>query len=149
MTKDTINFDASARLLKILGGFMIKDHTTGIMELIKNGFDADAKNVIVTVRNPTQPSQTQARQSIVELPAFAAAFSHACSRMSSTVCRLKAENVVKPPQNPDIRNIALVLLRCSSMKKPAQTPIMKAPRMLAASVAQGNPSCRANQSPRP
>jgi len=59
MTEEYINFISSPRLLKILGGYMIKDHTTGIMELIKNGFDADAKNVIVTVRNPTQPSQTQ------------------------------------------------------------------------------------------
>ena len=46
-----LNFESDARVVKILGDDLIKDHTTGIMELIKNGYDADAENVSVELRN--------------------------------------------------------------------------------------------------
>jgi len=40
-----INFRPKARLIKILGEQLIKDATVGIIELIKNSYDADATTV--------------------------------------------------------------------------------------------------------
>jgi DNA mismatch repair ATPase MutL len=40
-----INFRPKARLIKILGKQLIKDATVGIIELIKNSYDADATTV--------------------------------------------------------------------------------------------------------
>lgn len=42
MAKQTISFTPKARLIKILGEHLIKDATVGVLELVKNSYDADA-----------------------------------------------------------------------------------------------------------
>jgi hypothetical protein len=42
MAKQTISFTPKARLIKILGEHLIKDATVGLLELVKNSYDADA-----------------------------------------------------------------------------------------------------------
>lgn len=42
MATQTISFTPKARLIKILGEHLIKDATVGILELVKNSYDADA-----------------------------------------------------------------------------------------------------------
>ena len=44
-----IKFTPKARLIKILGEQLIKDATVGIIELVKNSYDADAKNVEIVM----------------------------------------------------------------------------------------------------
>ena len=51
MNDDYINFEADARTVILLGEDNIKDHNTAIVELIKNGYDADADNVSVNIAN--------------------------------------------------------------------------------------------------
>lgn len=48
-----------ARMVKILGEHLIRDNTVGVMELIKNGYDADAEKVIVELKNLSDPSRTE------------------------------------------------------------------------------------------
>ncbi|RLJ08504.1 MAG: hypothetical protein DRP13_02340 [Candidatus Aenigmatarchaeota archaeon] len=55
--KNKIHFRAKARMVKILGEHLIRDNTVGLMELIKNGYDADATVVtvhILKIRNPEE-----------------------------------------------------------------------------------------------
>lgn len=50
-----INFTPKARLIKILGEQLIKDATVGIIELVKNSYDADAtevKLIFDSINNP-------------------------------------------------------------------------------------------------
>lgn len=47
------------RMVKILGEHLIRDNTVGVMELIKNGYDADAENVIVELKDLADPSRTE------------------------------------------------------------------------------------------
>jgi signal transduction histidine kinase/anti-sigma regulatory factor (Ser/Thr protein kinase) len=48
-----------ARLVKIIGEHLIGDNTTGVMELIKNGYDADANGVTVELRNLLKQDETE------------------------------------------------------------------------------------------
>lgn len=48
-----------ARLVKILGEHLIRDNTVGVMELIKNGYDADAENVTIELKNLSDPLETE------------------------------------------------------------------------------------------
>lgn len=47
------------RMVKILGEHLIRDNTVGVMELIKNGYDADAEKVIVELKDLADPSRTE------------------------------------------------------------------------------------------
>jgi signal transduction histidine kinase len=46
-----INFTPKARLIKILGEQLIKDATVGIIELVKNAYDADATKVSIVMQS--------------------------------------------------------------------------------------------------
>jgi len=46
-----IKFNPKARLIKILGEQLIKDATVGIIELVKNSYDADAIDVVITMQS--------------------------------------------------------------------------------------------------
>lgn len=46
-------------MVKILGEHLIRDNTVGVMELIKNGYDADAEHVGVTLKNLSDPTKTE------------------------------------------------------------------------------------------
>lgn len=50
-----INFTPKARLIKILGEQLIKDATVGIVELIKNSYDADATKVEIVMHSLNTP----------------------------------------------------------------------------------------------
>ena len=45
MAKKSIVFTPKARLIQILGEHLIKDATVGLIELVKNSYDADATSV--------------------------------------------------------------------------------------------------------
>ena len=47
ITEDRLVLRPVARMASILGEHLIRDNTTGVLELIKNGYDADAENVLV------------------------------------------------------------------------------------------------------
>lgn len=57
-TETTVSFGVSARLVAILGQHLIRDNTVGLMELIKNGYDADATEVTVEMYDLSQPEKT-------------------------------------------------------------------------------------------
>ncbi len=42
MPNKTVSFIPKARLIKILGEHLIKDATVGLVELVKNSYDADS-----------------------------------------------------------------------------------------------------------
>jgi signal transduction histidine kinase len=50
-----INFTPKARLIKILGEQLIKDATVGIIELVKNSYDADATMVEIVMHSLNTP----------------------------------------------------------------------------------------------
>ena len=50
-----INFTPKARLIKILGEQLIKDATVGIIELVKNSYDADATKVEIVMSSLNTP----------------------------------------------------------------------------------------------
>lgn len=50
-----INFTPKARLIKILGEQLIKDATVGIIELVKNSYDADATHVEILMSSLNTP----------------------------------------------------------------------------------------------
>ncbi|MBI2558504.1 sensor histidine kinase [Candidatus Woesearchaeota archaeon] len=52
-------FKPRARLIKILGEHLIRDNTVGVLELIKNSYDADAENVSLLIEDTKDPSTTQ------------------------------------------------------------------------------------------
>ncbi len=54
----TVTFGVSARLVAILGQHLIRDNTVGLMELIKNGYDADADHVTVEMYHLADPERT-------------------------------------------------------------------------------------------
>lgn len=47
----TARFRPRARMVKILGEHLIRDNTVGLMELVKNGYDADAQTVRVELHH--------------------------------------------------------------------------------------------------
>ncbi len=51
-----INFTPKARLIKILGEQLIKDAAVGIIELIKNSYDADATDVEIVMSSLNTPN---------------------------------------------------------------------------------------------
>ncbi len=51
-----INFTPKARLIKILGEQLIKDATVGIIELVKNSYDADATKVEIVMHSLNTPN---------------------------------------------------------------------------------------------
>lgn len=54
----TTPFKPRARLVSILGEHLIRDATVGIIELVKNGYDADADYVRVELLNLAYPERT-------------------------------------------------------------------------------------------
>src|SRR3989338_359447 len=52
-------FRPRARLIKILGEHLIRDNTVGVLELIKNSYDADAEKVSLLIEDTKNPSTTQ------------------------------------------------------------------------------------------
>lgn len=51
LRKGTETFRPRARLVSVLGEQLIRDATVGLLELVKNGYDADADNVTVKLLN--------------------------------------------------------------------------------------------------
>jgi hypothetical protein len=56
--KGTEAFRPRARLVSVLGEQLIRDATIGLLELVKNGYDADANNVAVKLLNLSNPEET-------------------------------------------------------------------------------------------
>ncbi|OBR92961.1 sensor protein FixL [Clostridium ragsdalei P11] len=54
---ESISFRPRARLMAQLGEQLIKDENIAVLELIKNSYDADAKEVKVTMKNLESPDQ--------------------------------------------------------------------------------------------
>ena len=50
MSNETKHFDVDARALLTWGRDSIKDHTTAVLELVKNSYDAGSKVVKVEIR---------------------------------------------------------------------------------------------------
>src|SRR6185437_8838673 len=59
ISKSQGSFRASARLVSILGEHMISDHVVGLLELVKNSYDADADHVEVRVEDTRNPAATK------------------------------------------------------------------------------------------
>ncbi|NUM43653.1 MAG: ATP-binding protein [Anaerolineales bacterium] len=61
-------FRPRARLISVLGEQLIKDATIGLLELVKNGYDADADNVVVKLLNikfdPKNKSETEKEKAL-------------------------------------------------------------------------------------
>lgn len=55
---DLLAFRPVARMSKVLGDHLIRDNTTGVLELVKNGYDADADEVLVELRDLADPEKT-------------------------------------------------------------------------------------------
>lgn len=51
-------FRPRARLVSVLGDQLIRDATVGLLELVKNGYDADATQVTVQLLNLSNPAET-------------------------------------------------------------------------------------------
>lgn len=51
-------FRPRARLVSVLGEQLIRDATVGLLELVKNGYDADANHVTVKLLNLSDPEKT-------------------------------------------------------------------------------------------
>jgi|GEM_PF-708815 len=58
--KGTQTFRPRARLVSVLGEQLIRDATVGLLELVKNGYDADADNVTVKLLNLSLSDQEKA-----------------------------------------------------------------------------------------
>ncbi|MFN8456349.1 MAG: sensor histidine kinase [Anaerolineae bacterium] len=56
--KGTETFRPRARLVSVLGEQLIRDATVGLLELVKNGYDADADTVTVKLLNLANPAKT-------------------------------------------------------------------------------------------
>lgn len=58
LRKGTETFRPRARLVSVLGDQLIRDATVGLLELVKNGYDADANNVTVKLLNLADLEET-------------------------------------------------------------------------------------------
>jgi len=58
MSSEEAFFAPKARLIKILGEHLIRDNTVGVLELIKNSYDADAGKVTLGIKNTRNPEST-------------------------------------------------------------------------------------------
>lgn len=56
-TRTATSFQASARLVAILGEHLITDHVVGLLELVKNGHDADAAHVSLELLHLQTPQR--------------------------------------------------------------------------------------------
>lgn len=54
----TVSFRPRARLVSVLGEHLISDPAVGLVELVKNAYDADADEVVVELRNLADPTGT-------------------------------------------------------------------------------------------
>lgn len=61
MSEDFTNFSVKTGLKNIIGSELVTDDFVAVFELVKNSFDAHAKNVVVRFENIRQPDLTQAR----------------------------------------------------------------------------------------
>src|SRR5262245_18164737 len=57
-TLHEFQFRPRARLVSILGEHLISDHAIGLIELVKNAYDADATEVVVEVRDTADTENT-------------------------------------------------------------------------------------------
>src|SRR5690242_12274939 len=57
-TEDMAKFRPKSRLVEILGEHLIKDNTVGLLELVKNAYDADDTNVEILLSNLGSPTET-------------------------------------------------------------------------------------------
>lgn len=55
---ERLTFRPAARLAGILGQHLIKDNVTGVLELVKNGYDADARHVKVELADTSDSEKT-------------------------------------------------------------------------------------------
>lgn len=58
LRKGTETFRPRARLVSVLGEQLIRDATVGLLELVKNGYDADANHVTVKLLSLSNPNET-------------------------------------------------------------------------------------------
>ena len=66
---DEVSFVADARLISILGEQLIGSEKVGVLELVKNAYDANASRCIVTIEGvPGVEPQTRALQDYAHLP---------------------------------------------------------------------------------
>lgn len=59
MSEHKAFFRPKARLIKILGEHLIRDNTVGVLELIKNSYDADAEEITLLIEDIKKPETTQ------------------------------------------------------------------------------------------
>jgi hypothetical protein len=95
-----------------------------------------------------QPSAVPAKQTMVETTIFRIATNHLRSTNKFHVCRLKDENVLKPPQIPTAANCWSAVASCRSARcamKPEITPSRIEAVILTTNVPKGkvSPKCRA------
>lgn len=57
-TEPTAHFRPSARLVAVLGEHLISDQAVGLIELVKNAYDADATEVAIEIRGLADPETT-------------------------------------------------------------------------------------------
>jgi signal transduction histidine kinase len=66
---DEVSFVADARLISILGEQLIGSEKVGVLELVKNAYDADASTCVVTIEGaPGLPSQDRRLTEYAQLP---------------------------------------------------------------------------------
>src|SRR3954447_8670662 len=58
MAAHNLTFRPRARLISILGEHLISDQAVGLVELVKNSYDADATEVSVELLQLTRPEET-------------------------------------------------------------------------------------------
>ena len=67
--RDEVSFVADARLISILGEQLIGSEKVGVLELVKNAYDADASSCVVTIEGvPTLPLQPRGLAEYADLP---------------------------------------------------------------------------------
>src|SRR5258708_24534985 len=62
-SNNSIKFEASAYLQTLIGRELIRSEALALIELVKNAYDSDAKNVTVTIRppSPKEPGEIEVR----------------------------------------------------------------------------------------
>ena len=67
--RDEVSFVADARLISILGEQLIGSEKVGVLELVKNAYDADASSCVVTIEGvPNLPLQARRLAEYADLP---------------------------------------------------------------------------------
>src|SRR5688572_26646344 len=57
-TRGTATFRPRARLIRLLGNELISDEVMAVVELVKNGYDADARTVTVGLSALAEPNES-------------------------------------------------------------------------------------------